>query len=98
MANRNTLHISKLDAFREWLINDGWEIEEPKGIWEFLRARKSGRKHPLIVYAKYDVKEHFSLLDRDVGVVRAFLRDCRKDEGRRTCVGLKHRMNYHLKI
>lgn len=26
MANRNTLHISKLEAFKNWLIKDGWEI------------------------------------------------------------------------
>ena len=40
MANRNTLHSNKLDAFRKWLIKTGWTIEEPKGIWEVLRAKK----------------------------------------------------------
>lgn len=80
MANRHTLHISKLDSFREWLVKDGWEIEEPKGIYEVLRARKSGRKNPLIVYRKADAKEHLSLMDIDRGVVGAFLRDCRKSK------------------
>ena len=78
MANRHTLHISKLEDFKEWLVKDGWEIEEPKGVWEVLRARKSGRKNPLIVYRKADAKEHLSLMDRDSGVVGAFLRDCKK--------------------
>lgn len=78
MANRHTLHIGKLDSFKEWLVKDGWEIEEPKGFYEVLRARKSGRKNPLIVYRKADAKEHLSLMDRDSGVVGAFLRDCKK--------------------
>ena len=78
MANRHTLHISKLEDFKEWLVKDGWEIEEPKGIWEVLRARKSGRQNPLMVYRKEDAKEHLSIMDRDSGVVGAFLRDCKK--------------------
>ena len=78
MANRHTLHISKLEDFKEWLVKDGWEIEEPKGIWEVLRARKSGRQNPLMVYRKEDAKEHLSIMDRDSDVVGAFLRDCKK--------------------
>ena len=78
MADRHTLHISKLDDFKKWLVKDGWEIEEPKGIYEVLRARKQGRKHPLIVYKKADAKEHLSIMDRDYPVVGAFLRDAGK--------------------
>ena len=78
MANRHTLHISKLEDFKEWLVKDGWEIEEPKGIWEVLRAGKSGRQNPLMVYRKADAKEHLSIMDRDSDVVGAFLRDCKK--------------------
>ena len=78
MANRHTLHISKLEDFKEWLVKDGWEIEETKGIWEVLRARKSGRQNPLMVYRKEDAKEHLSIMDRDSDVVGAFLRDCKK--------------------
>lgn len=78
MANRHTLHIRKLEDFKEWLVKDGWEIEETKGIYEVLRARKQGRQNPLIVYTKADAKEHLSVMDRDKGVVDAFLRDCNK--------------------
>lgn len=78
MANRHTLHISKLEDFKKWLVKDGWEIEEPKGIYEVLRARKYGRQNPLIVYTKADAKEHLSIMDRDSGVIGAFLKDCRK--------------------
>ena len=78
MADRSRLHINKLDDFKEWLIKDGWDIEEPKGTWEVLRARKSGRKNPLIVYTKIDAKEHLSVMDRDSGVIGEFLRDSKK--------------------
>lgn len=78
MADRHRLHISKLENFKEWLIKDGWDIEEPKGTWEVLRARKSGRNNPLIVYTKMDAKEHLSVMDRDSGVIGAFLRDSKK--------------------
>lgn len=78
MADRRRLHISKLENFKEWLVKDGWDIEDPKGIWEVLRARKSGRKNPLIVYTKMDAKEHLSVMDRDSGVIGAFLRDSKK--------------------
>lgn len=78
MANRSRLHINKLEDFKAWLINDGWKIEEPKGIYEVLRARKAGRKNPLIVYKKASAKEHLSIMGRDIGVLGAYLRDCRK--------------------
>ena len=82
MANRHTLHISKLEDFKKWLVKDGWEIEEPKGIYEVLRARTYGRQNPLIVYSKADAKEHLTIMDRDSGVIGAFLRDCRKPKTR----------------
>jgi len=74
MADRGKLHITKLDAFADWLKKDGWELEEPKGIFEVLRARKEGRKRPLIVYKKIDAKEHLSVMNKDCGVLVAFVK------------------------
>lgn len=79
MANRHTLHSNKLDVFRKWLIKTGWTIEEPKGIWEVLRAKKAGRQNPLIVYQKMN-KEHLSVLDRDIDIIKDFLRDNKKKQ------------------
>lgn len=78
MANRNTLAITKIDDFRDWLIKDGWEIQDTKDYYEVLRATKTGRRHPLIVYKKNYAKEHLSVLDRDMGVIKAYMRDARK--------------------
>lgn len=79
MANRNTLSVTKLDDFKAWLVKDGWQIQEPKGNYEVLRATKEGKKHPLIVYYRHDTNGgkdlvHYTLLDRDVSVVRAYLK------------------------
>lgn len=79
MANRHTLARTKLNDFVEWLISDGWKIQEPKGSYEVLRATKEGRKHPLIVYKRHPARstelEHYTICDRDCGVVGAYIRD-----------------------
>lgn len=80
MANRNTLSVSKLEDFKTWLIKDGWEVQGTKGFYEALRAVKQGRKHPLIVYSRHDTNNgkelvHCTVLDRDMGVIRAFLKE-----------------------
>ena len=80
MANRYTLHKNSLEDFQKWLVAAGWEIEKSKGIFEVLRARKAGRPQPLIVYTKADAKEHLTVMERDIGVVRAFLRAKKKSQ------------------
>ena len=73
MANRNTLHISKLESFKNWLINDGWEILPLlKNPYEVLRASKMGISNPLIVYSGKS-KEHLSFANEWLPVVEAFL-------------------------
>jgi len=72
MANRNTLHINKLDDFKKWLLSDGWEILDTKGDYEIIRAIKD--KRLLSGYKKLEAKEHISLLDRDMDIVRAYLK------------------------
>lgn len=73
MANRNTLHISKLEAFKNWLIKDGWEILPlSKNPYEVLRASKIGISNPLIVYSGKS-KEHLSFANEWLPVVKAFL-------------------------
>lgn len=80
MANRNTLSVNKLEAFKTWLEKDGFELQETKGFYEALRAVKKDRKYPLIVYFRHETNNgkklvHYSVLDRDMGVIRAFLKE-----------------------
>lgn len=79
MANRHTLYVNKIDDFKEWLIKDGWQTQETKGFYEVLRAIKESKKHPLIVYYRHDTNKgkdlvHYTVADRDMGVVRAYLK------------------------
>ena len=79
MANRNTLSVKRLDEFKEWLEENGWQVQETKGFYEALRAVKENRKHPLIVYWRHDTNNgnelvHYTVLDRDMGIIRQFLR------------------------
>ena len=78
MANRHTLHINKLDSFKKWLVKGGWELLPlSNNPYEVLRAQKTGKQYPLIIYSGKS-SEHLSLADRDMSVVGAFLRDCKK--------------------
>lgn len=83
MANRYTLHINKLKAFKEWLQDDGWKLEETKAPYEVLRARKPGKTNPLLLYKKDNAKEHLSVMDRDYCVVRAFLKSKKETSEKR---------------
>lgn len=74
MAVRSMLHHSHIEPLKKWLINDGWIIQDIKGFYEVLRANKDG-KRPLIVYTKLNAKEHYSIDERDMSIIRAFLRD-----------------------
>jgi len=79
MANRSLLHKSKIEDFKSWLKEDGWQIEQTKGIYEVVRATKGTRK-PLIVYTRDNKgKDHITVQDRDVPVVRAYIRDRRRE-------------------
>jgi len=79
MANRSLRHKSKIEDFKSWLKEDGWQIEQTKGIYEVVRATKGTRK-PLIVYTRDNKgKEHITFQDRDVPVVRAYIRDRRRE-------------------
>ena len=54
-------------------------MHNPKGYYEVLRATKDGKPLPLIVYKRHDTNRgkelvHYTVADRDMGVVRAFLK------------------------
>ena len=79
MANRKLLHRSKIEDFKSWLQADGWQIEKTKGIYEIVRASKGDRK-PLIVYTRDNKgSEHITVQSRDEAVVRAYIRDRKRE-------------------
>lgn len=80
MAKRNVLHISKLENLKKWLVKDGWQLLPlSNNHYEVLRAGKSGRQNPLVIYSPKS-SEHLSFADRDMPVIGAFLRDQKKPQ------------------
>lgn len=71
MSNRHTLAANKLDDFSEWLLEDGWSIERPKGAFEVLRARKD--KRILQLYSRMNSPQHLTVMDKDYPIVHQYL-------------------------
>jgi len=75
----NKALLKKIEDFKNWLRGDGWQIEKTKGIYEVVRATKEGRK-PLIVYMRgSNGNERMAVQNRDEGVVRAYIRDRKRE-------------------
>lgn len=72
MAIRNLLHKTKLEDFKQWLIKQGWIIQEPKGFYEVLRVSRD--KETIIIFEKLDSKEHYTVQDNSLDMVRAYLK------------------------
>lgn len=79
MANRHTLSVNRLDEFKEWLENNGWQVQETKGFYEALRAVNKINGTPLIVYKRHSTNNgkdlvHYTICDKDIRVIKQFLR------------------------
>lgn len=72
MATRNLLHKSKLENFKNWLIEKGWKIETTKGQYEVLRANKANNK-TLIIFTRNELKEHYTVPDSHIKLIYSFL-------------------------
>lgn len=75
--HRNELHKSHLPAFANWLAEEGWRTEEPKGDYEVLRARNAEGAF-VAFYAKPLPTQHVTTFGKGTQLAHAFLRDKRK--------------------
>lgn len=74
MADRKTLHFSKLEEFKKWLVKNDWEIKPlSRSDYEVLRAKKDSDW--VIVYKKDDATEHYSLTNNSIFVVNRWIRE-----------------------
>lgn len=64
MKNRITVRHGLLTDLANWLIENGWTIQEPKGEYEVLRACKQGYVRPLLIYDR-DKGCGYSIDERD---------------------------------
>lgn len=76
--NRCKLHLTKLDAFAEFMAESGWRREPTKGFYEVLRLVKEGDT-PMIFYARGTAREHATVqYGAQASAVRRFLRAVRE--------------------
>lgn len=75
MAERCLLHKNKLDLLKRWLSSKGYEVQQTKGIYEVLRAKKN--KDTVIIYRKSEILEHLTVQQKDDKLIRQFIRETR---------------------
>lgn len=81
MKNRITVRRGMLADLRTYLVNSGWKLEEPKGEYEVLRARKPGYPRPLLVHARDFDKNGgcgYSIDERDTKIYNGWIRNRKK--------------------
>lgn len=78
MKNRTTVKHGMLDDLKEYLIQSGWTLEEPKGEYEVLRARKSGYPRPLLVHNRSTGGCGYSVDERDMKIYKGWQKNRRK--------------------
>lgn len=76
MAERCLLHKNKLDLFKWWLSSKGYEIQQPKGTYEVLRAKKD--KNTIIIFQKDKAKEHLTVQQKDYSLIRQFIKESKE--------------------
>ncbi len=74
MANRNTLHVKKLDAFKHWLDENGFAYRAGKGEYQVLQVQ-TDRDGWQVIFRRNDMPEHYSVNDKLMYLVQRFLGD-----------------------
>jgi hypothetical protein len=72
MANRNTLHKNKIEAFKEYLDNRGIGYRPGKGTWQELQVLTPEFGWQCI-YSRADMPEHFTVQDKLMHIISDFL-------------------------
>lgn len=78
MKSRTTVKHGMLEDLKEYLIQSGWTLEEPKGEYEVLRARKSGYPRPLLVHNRSTGGCGYSVDGRDMKIYKGWQKNRRK--------------------
>lgn len=80
MAERGMLHICHLDSFAAYLQGLGYEKQPlSHSLYEVLRMKKG--KDTVLVFRRNAAKEHLSVMDKDIHLVRAFFREGGRHNG-----------------
>ena len=76
---RCTLHIAKLEDFKTWLAFEGIAHRPGKGDWQVLQV-ETPQHGWQVVFARADMPEHFTINEKLMPLVRAFIADTRSQK------------------
>lgn len=74
---RNLLHISKLDAFKEWLDDEGTAWRDGRGDYQVIQIYLPTGQWAC-VYSRHDMPEHYTTDRRLDSFVKQFIRDMKE--------------------
>jgi hypothetical protein len=79
MANRNSLHIDKLELFKTWLSENDIKFRPGKGDFQVLQVEtvKNGYQ---CIYSRFDMPEHYTVQDKLMPLVKRFIKETRTNE------------------
>jgi len=75
MRSRCLLHRNQLDAFKHWLVDQGFIFDKPKDSFEVLRFRT--KKGDLVIIHRRLTGDHFTTWGKGVHIVRQFIKEKR---------------------
>lgn len=78
MKNRITVLHGQLDDLKTYLVQSGWTLEEPKGQYEVLRARKNDYPRPLLIHDRTSGGCGYSIDERDAKIYAGWTRNRKK--------------------
>lgn len=78
MKNRMTVKHGMLTDLKKYLVQSGWKLEEPKGEFEVLRARRPDYPRPLLIHDRTTGGCGYSIDERDMKIYRGWQRSRRK--------------------
>lgn len=78
MKNRITVQHGTLSDLKAYLIQSGWTLETPVGVYEVLRARRPGYSRPLLIHDRAERGCGYSIDERDMKVYAGWKKNRRK--------------------
>lgn len=77
MANRCTLHLSHMEAFKQWLAENSYAFRDGKGDFQVLQVMTDNDGWQSI-YSRLDMPEHYTVQDKLMYLVKRFFLANRK--------------------
>lgn len=74
MTSRSLLHVTKVEAFKTWLIEQGHDCRDPVGYYQLLQIRLKGHTAWWALYRRERMPEHVSVTKPLIPIVREWLK------------------------